>query len=285
MSKVEVMTQQQATQQAVQPVLQQTLPPEMPRDVSPVSPLSLRLGPEVSGHASEISRPFSSAPMVMSPPLVEVQSRRPLRSPDGRRSGAVRSLLGALGLGLCLLSGFHSPALAEGKSPYAAEAAEIKTNLKAFPGLKKIAIVGVLEVLEDQRSGKQEFIYQKIPSQKLALRFSYFIPEGFTVLNRSAADVDSLLKNAGLGMGELLNFSQVPVLGQAYGADALMVGAYYSSTRNGFDVDIQSSVFVKLIDVKTGALVWTRELDKKELQVPGSYNRPSASNTPPGVRP
>lgn len=202
----------------------------------------------------------------------------------GRRACASMLVAAAVWLLLGVLGGTRL-AQADAKSPYAAEAAEIKGNLKGFPGLKKIAIVGVVEVLEDLRSGKQEFLYQKIPSQKLALRFSYFIPAGFTVQNRSAADVDAMLKNAGLGMGELLNFSQVPVLGQAYGADALLVGAYYSSTRNGFDVDVQSAVFVKLIDVKTGALIWTKELDKKELQVPGNYNRPTASTTPPGVRP
>lgn len=175
------------------------------------------------------------------------------------------------------------PALSEakGKGPYADEMLEIKTNLKGFTGVKKVAIVGVVEVLEDLRSGKQDFAYQKIPSQKLALRFNYFIPEGFTVLSRSAADVDAMLRDAGLGVGELLNFSQVGTIGAAYGADALLVGSVFSSTKNGYDVEVQSSVFIKLIDVKTGALIWSRELDKKELQMPSAYTRAASPSGGP----
>lgn len=164
-------------------------------------------------------------------------------------------------------------AMARGGGIYAEEISALKTNLKAFPTVKKIAMVGVIEVLEDQRSGKQDFIYQKIPSQKLALRFSYLMPEGFTVITRSAADVQNLLKEQSLAVGDLLNVSQVSALGQALGADALLVGAYYSGTKNGYDVEVQSSIFVKLLDVKTGALIWTRELEKKDLQVPATYSR------------
>lgn len=199
----------------------------------------------------------------------------------GRRQ-VLMGLGGALGMGLVGLPGV---VLGKGKGPYADEMADIRANLKAFPTVKKVAIVGVVEVLEDARTGKQDYLYQKIPSQKLTLRFNYFIPEGFTVLTRSASDVDAMLKGAGLGMAELLNSSQIPVLGQAFGADALLVGAFYSATRNGYEVEVQSSVFVKLIDVKTGALIWAKELEKKELQVPGTYNRPGGGAPPPGVRP
>jgi hypothetical protein len=174
---------------------------------------------------------------------------------------------------------------AKDKGPFSDEAAEIKGNLKSFAAVKKVAFVGVVEVLEDLRSGKQEFLYQKIPSQKLGLRFAYLIPEGFTVMTRSATDVDAMLREGNLTVGDLLNFSQVPVIGQAYGVDALLVGAYYSGTRNGFDVEVQSSVFIKLIDVKTGALIWTKELDKKEFQVPASYSRVGAPGSMPGMRP
>lgn len=194
---------------------------------------------------------------------------------------ASRGLWLALMMAGVLVASLPGLSDAKGKGPYADEMMEIKTNLKGFAGVKKVAIVGVVEVLEDLRSGKQDFSYQKIPSQKLSLRFNYFIPEGFTVLSRSAADVEAMLRDAGLGVGELLNFSQVGTIGAAYGADALLVGSVFSSTKNGYDVEVQSAVFVKLIDVKTGALIWSRELDKKELQMPSAYTRAATPNGGP----
>jgi hypothetical protein len=190
-----------------------------------------------------------------------------------------RNMKGARGLRSGWLAGFvvlwlvGCAAFAKSAGPYAEEIAALKTNLKAFPTVKKVALIGVVEVLEDLRSGKQDFLYQKIPSQKLALRFNYLMPQGFTVITRSAADVQNLLKEQNLTVGDLINVSQVGALGQALGADALLVGSYYSGTKNGYDVEVQSSIFVKLLDVKTGALIWTRELDKKDLQVPAGYSK------------
>jgi len=178
-----------------------------------------------------------------------------------------------MGLGLLTLVLLTGLSFGRSKGPHAAEFSEIKTNLKAFQSVKKIAIVGVIEVLDDLRSGKQDFIYQKIPSQKLALRFNYLLPEGFTLVVRSAADISNMLDEQGLAVGNLLDIEQVATIGEGLGVDALLVGSYYSGTKNGYDVDVRSAIFVKLLDVKTGALIWATELDKKELQVPGSYSR------------
>lgn len=163
-------------------------------------------------------------------------------------------------------------------SPYAVEMKQIKLNMKLFPKVKKIAVLGVIEIQEDPKAGKTEYIYQRIASQKLAIRFDYLIPLGFKLISRSSNDVANILAQQKTeAISDLLDISKIPALSTAFGGDAILVAHYFTQSKNTFEIELQSDVIIKLIDSQSGALIWSKEVSSKEFSIPSTYKKNMAS--------